>query len=86
MTSMQLGFEPIPQVNPLLHQGDDLLRLCGMGFGYFLEHRHLGSDQRQGARGWLYAGRHHLDVPGQCLSGEDDALIGFGGGHGGDNA
>lgn len=67
---------------PLPSQGGDLRGLRRMLLGNVCEDADFSFHQPN-VRMWDYPAVHHCPVSVQCLAGEDDALVGFFGGHGG---
>lgn len=72
------------QIPPPFDQGADLIRLVRVFLGERDQRHNLGLHKRQVFL-WDYPAIDHLQVPVQGLAGEDDAMIGFFGGHGGDH-
>ena len=80
MTSMQLRPHPLPERHPLAGQRHQLRRLRRMFLGnvfkdgdFLVDHPHHVFWLATGANGY---------PPGQHAAGVDDALVGFGWGHG----
>ena len=81
MTSMHRPDLP-HQILPLSYQGSDLRSLARVSMGDVHQDSELGIHHSQISIK-LHAGRDHAGIDRQGLAGLDDALIGFGGGHGG---
>lgn len=81
MTSMHSAPHPRPHGSPVLHQPLDLRRLNGMLIGNALKQSNFLRNQVTIAF-WQLAGTVSCHVPVEVLAREDNALIGFGGGHG----
>lgn len=82
MTSVHLRPYPGHETKPFLSQGADLLDLAGVLLCNTLEHVQLVVHHPK-VRMWDHPAVDHGHVSVQSLAGEDDALIGFGWGHGG---
>lgn len=80
MTSVQLASHRIGQSAPRLRQAIDLLRFYRVIQCDLLEQGDLVGHDLQ-IRNWPLPLPGHRAVSVQCLSAEDDALIGFGWGH-----
>ena len=68
------------QFPPLPYQGSDLVGLVGQHHRKLDQGADLAFHQRP-VRMWDYPAIHHCPVSVQGLAGDDDALIGFFGGH-----
>jgi hypothetical protein len=80
--SVQLSPHSIDKSAPPLRQPIDLLGFDRMNDGDLLEQSNLvGHDLQVGNRPLPCPG--HISVSGEGLAAEDDALVGFGWGHGG---
>ena len=84
MNSVQLSSSGLYQRRPRFRQAVDLLRFGRMRLGNALQHHNLIGHHRKVGNGPLPC-PGHVRVSGQSLSGEHNALIGFGWGHGGHN-
>lgn len=78
--SVQLRPDPRHQAQPFLSQADNLLCLGGMHSGDALEQIELVVHQPHVFDGDL-SGIDHAHVAGEALPAENDALVGFFGGH-----
>ncbi len=74
------------QIPPPLQKCSDLFGLLRMISGNDQQLINLSAPQGKRVCMWDYPAVHHCPVSVQCLAGEDDALIGFFGGHGGNVA
>lgn len=70
------------QFPPLPYQGSDLVGFVGQQHSKLEQDADLAFHQRP-VRMWDYPAVHHCPVSVQCLAREDDAIVGFFGGHGG---
>lgn len=82
MNSVPLAPHGIGQRTPGFRETVDLLGFDGMVERDPFEQHDLVGHQVQ-VRNWPLPCPCHVGVSGEGLTGEDDALIGFGGGHGG---
>lgn len=85
MVSSSMHRPDLPhQIPPLAYERGDLVGLAIVRLGNVDQQCDLAFHQPY-IRMWDYPAVHHCPVSVQCLAGEDDALIGFFGGHGAHN-
>lgn len=80
MTSVHPRFYPVAEVVPCRYQPHQFVGLAGVLDSNAGEHRSLVAEQLHVANRRL-SGVQHLDVAGQRVATEKDALVGFGWAH-----
>lgn len=81
MKLMQLRLQPLTERHPLADQAQELGHLAGMLLAYVFEDGDLVMHQHERSRHGINASRHHVHIPRQGMTAQDNATVGFCWGH-----